>query len=207
MLTDSLLSPLLRCCCPQDQLNSLLAEIDEQKQMLSEDDQTISTLRQAVARWEHGDQASAREVQQKIKEEQDSRELSRQLSHVQQTMKLREKQLADLREELLRVQQQQRESSAASSPTAASGRQAAEQDRSDAEIRAAQHKIAALEREVNEQRHRSDLLQQRNDQLSSSQHQRAGEKDADKAAERKQLTDKIAQLEHSQRTLQPLAST
>ena len=166
--------------------------------MLGEDDQTIATLRQAVARWEHGDQAGAQEVQQKIKEEQDSRELSRQLSHVQQTMKLREKQMADLREELIRTQQQQRQSSAASSPTAASGSQAADQARSDEEIRASQHRIAVLEREVDEQRHRGDLLQQRNDQLGSQQHKRAGEKDADNAAERKQLTDKIAQLENSQ---------
>lgn len=169
--------------------------------MLGEDDQTIATLRQAVARWEHGDQAGAQEVQHKIKAEQDSRELSRQLTHLQQTMKLREKQMADLRDELMRTQQQQqqqRQSSAASSLTAASSRQAAEQARNDEEIRAAQHRIAVLEREVNEQRHRGDVLQQRNDQLASSQHKRADEKDENNAAERKQLTDKISQLEHSQ---------
>ena len=166
--------------------------------MLSEDDQTIATLRQAVARWEHGDQAGAQEVQLKIKDEQDSRELSRQLSHLQQEKKLREKQMSDLHEELMRLQQQQRQGSAAVSPTAADSKQSAEQARDAEEIRAAQHKIAVLEREANEQRHRADQLQQRNDQLSSAQQKRAGEKDADNAAERKQLTDKIAQLEHSQ---------
>ena len=181
----------------QDQLNSLLAEIDEQKTMLGEDDVTIATLRQAVARWEQGDQAGAQELQQKIKDEQDSRELSRQLSHLQQTMKLREKQMADMREELLRTQQRQ-QSSAASSPTAASARQATELAGNDEEIRAAQHRIAVLEREVNEQKHRSDVLQQRNDQLTTQQHKRTDDKAAGAAAERKQLTDKITQLEHSQ---------
>ena len=188
----------------QDQLNSLLAEIDEQKQMLSEDDQTIATLRQAVARWEHGDEAGAQEAQRKIKDEQDSRGLSREVSHLQQTMKLREKQMADMREELLRAQHQ-RQNGAAASPSAGGDKQATEQQqqqqqqaRNDEELRSAQHRIAVLERETNEQRHRADLLQQRNEQLASNQHKRNDEKDADTASERKQLTDKIAQLEHSQ---------
>lgn len=170
--------------------------------MLGEDDATIATLRQAVARWEQGDQAGAQEVQQKIKAEQDSRELRRELSHLQHTMKLREKQMADMRDELLRSQQQ-RQSGAAASPTAASTRQATEQARDDAEIRAAQHRIAVLEREVNEQRHRGDQLQQRNEQLTSQQHRRADNENAGAAADRKQLTDKITQLEHSQHSHAP----
>ena len=177
----------------------MLAEIDEQKQMLGEDDATIATLRQAVARWEHGDQAGALEIQQKIREEQESRELSRELSHAQQTVKLREKQLADLKEELMRAQLQQRGASGAATTAGAGGSaQAAEQQaRNDEEIRAAQHMIAVLEREVKEQRYRADQLQQRNDSLTNQQHKREDE-DEDNAAERKQLADKIAQLEHSQ---------
>ena len=71
--------------------------------MLTEDDDTISTLRQVIARWEHGDAASALEIQSRITSEHDARGLQRQLKHLETHVMLREKQMLDLKEELHRL--------------------------------------------------------------------------------------------------------
>ena len=168
----------------KDQINALLSELDEQKQMLAEDDDTIATLRQALARWEHGDQAGAVEVQARIKDEHDARELNRQLKHLESHVMLREKQMLDLKDELSRLQQQ-RDSAAASasaSPTAASGK------RAEAELATAQQRIAALEREVSELTHRAHAAE-------AQRTRRESVVDSAAASERALLTHKVAQLE------------
>ena len=128
--------------------------------MLAEDDDTISRLRQAIARWEHGDQAGAAEIQATIRQERDGREMQRQLIHSRQQLAAREQQLAAMKEDVTRLEQQQagqpqRPSSAAAAaapaPTAASAPSAAlSASLSEAEtaLAAAKQRIASLEREV-----------------------------------------------------------
>ena len=141
--------------------------------MLSEDDDTISTLRQALARWEHGDQAGALEIQSSITSEHDARELQRQLKHLEAHVLLREKQMLDLKEE------------AARGPQGGPGEEGAE-------LAAAHQRIARLEKEV------VDLTQkQREMQVVHTQREgrRVSEVESAASSERALLSHKVAQLE------------
>ena len=182
---------------PQDQISSLLSELDEQKAMLAEDDDTISTLRQAIARWEHGDQAGALAIQQRITNEHDARELQRQLKHLESHAVLREKQMLDVKEENARLVKLVGggtaagvEGEAAAGAAVVDGKGGA----SEVELAAAQHRVAQLEREVAELTVKARELQAHSAQLDTKV-RRASVADTAATSERTLLTHKVAQLE------------
>ncbi len=139
--------------------------------MLSEDDDTISTLRQALARWEHGDQAGALEIQSSITSEHDARELQRQLKHLEAHVLLREKQMLDLKEEVAR------------GPPGSAPSQEGE-----GELAAAHQRIAKLEKEVVD-------LTQKQALHSQKEGRRASQVESAASSERALLSHKVAQLE------------
>jgi len=62
------------------QLKTLMAQVEEQKQMLAEDDETLESLRAANLALESGDAAGAADIQAKLKEFKESRVLTRENS-------------------------------------------------------------------------------------------------------------------------------
>ena len=170
--------------------------------MLAEDDDTISTLRQAIARWEHGDASGALEVQSRIKDEHDARELQRQMKHLEGHVMLREKQMLDLKEENARLMKMAGGGGggggAGGGGAAAASAASAEQGGvggSEAELAAAQHRIAQLEREVTELTVKTRDLQAHSTQLEQAKVRRQSVIDTAATSERNLLTHKIAQLE------------
>jgi DNA repair exonuclease SbcCD ATPase subunit len=68
---------LLMLCLVSFVVVFVLSQVEEQKQMLAEDDETLEQLRSANLALEQGDKASAEEIQAKLKEFKESRVLTR----------------------------------------------------------------------------------------------------------------------------------
>lgn len=84
----------------RQQLKVLMAQVDEQKAMLAEDDETLEKLRAANVKWELGDKASAEELQAKIKEFRDTRVMTRENTALRYKIAELTQQLSSLKDEL-----------------------------------------------------------------------------------------------------------
>lgn len=89
------------------QLKVLLAQIDEQKAMLAEDDETLEAMRAANVKWELGDKAGAEEIQSKIKEFRDSRVMTRENTALRYKIAELGQQLTSAKDELTEAKEAQ----------------------------------------------------------------------------------------------------